>query len=743
MRKITYLFFFLIHYILVKKCYAIEIKAIALFYNPDDSFFKSIEESYNEYAEDAGIDTRLSIELHKFTNSSTLANDYHTAMESLLKKKDAYDLFFYDFTYTSLYYKHFLDVTNIVPEKQLSWYSNGIASNACTYKGRWFGLPVFLNYRVLYSNIELLNKYQKDIPKTWNEFLEFGKEILKKEKLEGNTDIIGYNGYIPDYDFSLSSVEEFIFSFRESASSPFPNYKNDEVKRALEKLKEIMNELSSEEIFHWGDEETVERLKNGKALFLKYWNYPIANEKYRKSLLLGEQEGISGSTLGGYGLSINSKILDKRKNSVKEIFKYITSKDTQRDYMIKFKTTSAVSSLYEEREPCEAVGCVLLKRLQSFYNNNNAEYNERYKKYVYNYLYGDATVEETVERIQSMNEYGFVSISPNESVEGFLIFILVVFFMVIMIASLRLLFIFKVQIFFKFLHRDLWIINVMGSAFILSSVLTEYGEKTSMKCRLRYILLPLGFTMIIVPIIFKLIINLPIKKDWIKWIRSHKYVFIILLMFIEVLFCLMLFVIPYDVIDHIGDIGTKGFKQCQMNNGFGKFILLSLFVGKAVLIIISFVLSYFQWNVSETKNDMRIINTTLYLYFLLSILLITVYSFKFTNHIGQFIMHSLVTILFALINYLFMYFTNIISIIKHRNELDQLNLRNSLNILKNKNGEYNRTVTDIQNNGRLVNTESQKKPIRSKGHYHGGSDTIIENANFGSDVKSKFNDENN
>ena len=39
-----------------------------------------------------------------------------------------------------------------------------------------------------------MKKYNKEIPKTWQQLYETGKEILEKERAEGNTDLIGYNG---------------------------------------------------------------------------------------------------------------------------------------------------------------------------------------------------------------------------------------------------------------------------------------------------------------------------------------------------------------------------------------------------------------------------------------------------------------------------------------------------------------------------------------------------------------------
>jgi len=54
--------------------------------------------------------------------------------------------------------------------------------------------PVYIIYSVIYNNMKYLNKYNKKIPKTWNELLETGKYILKQENKLNNTNILIYNG---------------------------------------------------------------------------------------------------------------------------------------------------------------------------------------------------------------------------------------------------------------------------------------------------------------------------------------------------------------------------------------------------------------------------------------------------------------------------------------------------------------------------------------------------------------------
>jgi len=57
--------------------------------------------------------------------------------------------------------------------------------------------PIFLKYKVLYSNIDLLTKYNKTIPETWDELISTGEYILEQENKNSNIDLIGYNGFFP------------------------------------------------------------------------------------------------------------------------------------------------------------------------------------------------------------------------------------------------------------------------------------------------------------------------------------------------------------------------------------------------------------------------------------------------------------------------------------------------------------------------------------------------------------------
>eukprot|EP00833_Pecoramyces_ruminatium_P014807 jgi/Orpsp1_1/1188839/evm.model.d7180000067636.1 len=196
MMFISCLFFIFIQYLLLNKSDALELKAVALTYGGDSQYPLVVKE-FNDYAKRNSLDIELKIIIYTPENSSIFVNDFGTTIEFLLTKKPGkYDIFFYDNMYSPRYSSHFVDLKDLLPEEHFDLYSTSWVSEVCKYKDKWVGLPLSLDYNVIFAKIELLNEYNKDYPHTWDELINIGKEILEKEKEKGN-DIIAYNGLFP------------------------------------------------------------------------------------------------------------------------------------------------------------------------------------------------------------------------------------------------------------------------------------------------------------------------------------------------------------------------------------------------------------------------------------------------------------------------------------------------------------------------------------------------------------------
>jgi len=429
MKLIIYLIL-LFHIFLEKKCNCTNLNVVAFSYTESTQVFTVVVNKFNEYARKNNIDINLKIELYTENNSTSVVDDFGSTIELLLKKnKNKYDLYFYDNMYSPRYSSYLVDLRDWLPEEHIAMYSSGIASESCTYKGKWVGLPLTTEYVVLYSNTGLLNKYEKEIPKTWDELIETGKFILENERKNGNIDLIGYNGLFPEQEAAIMSALEFIYSFRKTKDSPYPKYTDQEAIDALNKIKEVKDALSSDEIFKMNEVNTVINLFSGNALFLRFFDLPIANPVYNKTILVGNKEGVSASSLGGSNIGINRAISNTKIKDAAKVLEFFTSFETQKYLVTKHFLASGIKSLYDDEDVCKIVNCELIKNIQfiarpSSLTNNYNEYSTTFRNYLYEFLYGDKNAEEVLNKINDITKIYKISIKLSHSSSGLIIFII-------------------------------------------------------------------------------------------------------------------------------------------------------------------------------------------------------------------------------------------------------------------------------------------------------------------------------
>ncbi|ORX86586.1 hypothetical protein BCR32DRAFT_240855 [Anaeromyces robustus] len=230
----------------------LELNAFAYTVDFNGIGFKLYVDGFNEYAKDNNLDIHINLNLMTHNNSTISIQNSSLMVESLLKKKkNKYDIYFFDNTYTRQYCSYLLDLNVRLPKEHIEMYDKNILSQVCRCEDKLVAFPFTLGFNGLFSNKRLLKKYNKKIPKTWDELIETGKEILEKERALNNTDLIGYNGYIY-VDNGICSIYEFLYSCRESYESPFPELNSETTINAMKKLKQIKNELSSVDILFNG-----------------------------------------------------------------------------------------------------------------------------------------------------------------------------------------------------------------------------------------------------------------------------------------------------------------------------------------------------------------------------------------------------------------------------------------------------------------------------------------------------------
>ncbi|OUM66092.1 hypothetical protein PIROE2DRAFT_20224 [Piromyces sp. E2] len=283
-------------------------------------------------------------------------------------------------------------------------YENDVAPQVGKYNGKWVGLPIYLNYNVIYYNKDLLGKYNQDLPKTWDDLIKISEIVIKGEKEKS---IVGFNGLVPENELLTCTIQELIHSFRKTPDSPFPGYSSSEAVEALNKYKEIMEKVSSEEIFSSTDTYSITSIISGDILFSKFWNIPYPFPGYDKIVLVGKNEGVSGTTIGGYNLGICKYIDDKNKEAAAKVVEFFTSKEYQKRIATDKQSISAMTSIYDDEEVCNAIDCNFVKQFQpiarpSYYVDDYDVFSARVIENIRKFFNGNLTANEALNNINSI-----------------------------------------------------------------------------------------------------------------------------------------------------------------------------------------------------------------------------------------------------------------------------------------------------------------------------------------------------
>ena len=454
------------------------------------------------------------------------------------------------------------------------------------------------------------------------------------------------------------------------------------------------------------------------------------NPVYNRTVLVGNHEGVSGSSVGLYNIGLNTFIDDEKKKLAAEVIKFITSWDIQKKYVMgQYRVFTGISGLYDDDEACENFDCKLAKEIQavarpSSLTNNYDEYSTEFRRYLYEFLYEDGDAKETLDKIIDISKIYTISIRPSESVKGFVIFIISITIGLIMLCSVYFLFDERFKKFFDFFSLDSWAILFTGFFLNFGFIITEYGESTMVKCHLKNIFMSVSCTCVYTPILYQLVSNLPKTTTMINWIKSSKWRVFILLLLYDVLINFILIITnslePKEIVVKDG----HNFKNCLTRNTLGGLFFSAIFIEKGIIVVFILLLIFIEWNITKTRMDIKLITAAVYSSILISALLMVVFSVDINNFSFFIVIRNIIIIAHTISHYAFIYASRIILFIFHKQnekllpEVKPVTKVGSSNITLSKNAR-----------GSLDNVETKSRQSKNalfseilNLHYYSGED---------------------
>jgi trehalose/maltose transport system substrate-binding protein len=274
------------------------------------------------------------------------------------------DVFQIDVIWPGILASHFIDLAEHIDQATIDQHFKAIVENN-TVDDALVAMPWFTDAGLLYYRTDLLEKYGKEPPTTWQELTEIAREIREGERADGNDRMLGFVFQAKAYEGLTCDALEWIDSFGGGqivAEDGSITINNDKAAAALELAASWIGDIAPEGVLNYAEEEARGVFQSGNAVFMRNWPYawalgnapdsPIAGKIGVGQLPKGGEDGKHTAVLGGWQLAV-SKYSENAELAV-DLVRHLTSPEEQKRRAIKGSYNPTIAALYQDPEILEA-----------------------------------------------------------------------------------------------------------------------------------------------------------------------------------------------------------------------------------------------------------------------------------------------------------------------------------------------------------------------------------------------------
>lgn len=323
------------------------------------------------------------------------------------------DIYVVDVIWAPQIADHLIDLSKDLKDEASKHFEAIIESQ--TVNNRLVALPFFTDAPALYYRKDLLERYNLDIPKTWNEMTTAARTIQAGERARGNAQFYGFVWQGAAYEGLTCDALEWVKSYGggqviEPDGSISIN--NPKAIAAIYRAKSWVGTISPAGILSYMEEEARGVWQKGNAAFMRNWPYAYAlgqNSEDSKVkdvfdvVPLPSGGGGSAATLGGWNLAV-SKYSENQKDAI-ELVRFLASEENQKFNAVEGSKLPTIPTLYEDSDVLTAFPFlgrwknVLLEAVPRPSAPTKQKYNEVSKEFwtaVNNSLAGRGSVEKNL-----------------------------------------------------------------------------------------------------------------------------------------------------------------------------------------------------------------------------------------------------------------------------------------------------------------------------------------------------------
>ncbi|KAG4091452.1 periplasmic binding protein-like II [Neocallimastix lanati (nom. inval.)] len=715
-------------------------------------YHKNLAERTNAYMKSKGLDITLKTNFETPDTSRGEPNYVANYVEDLLQKEDrGYDLYITDTVYTGRFSKYFEDIHGYVDKKVIDLYKEGTATNTCIVDTRLVGLPLMVDYGGLYANMDLLKKYNKPVPETWDELIETTNYIYEKES-PTNPQLHKYLAHFPEYENGLVVLLEFINSFRDASNDKFPEYTSDNAIAALEKMKQIKETASTPDDFAANEITMGGAFQNGDFIFLRFW-YIGDEMKTQTNVTLsfnqlpGKKKGVSASCVGGSNISMNRFISEEKKKAAGEVMSFIHSFDHQKLGVMENDLRSAIHSTYSDPQICGKINCPKFSSMQSIVRPSSSsinydDYSAKFRELARKYIYGetDQSAKEILIEVEDIRRIHYVEINSTVSI---IILSLAVITIALLISSYIYISIKRFRQQFIFLPFNYWCVLIFGILLMTFYCLTGIQKLNNYSCLIRPFLLSVGFNLIYIPLLLKMISIFPKKNGFSKFVKDHFTLLFLCSLIIDIAINIGWYLLDPLIVNKLTVTSGKNFQYCSSFSTVGNVFKYILFGIKIFILVVMSVLVFTEWSLVAFKSDIRSITTTIYTNLLLIVLFIVIENINVNSRYLYYGLRAGLVLIFSLSTLVIIIGSKFYQInFKKEDQYPDIRSFNK----SSSSGINSSNYYQSTNNGNASRINQNKSTLLSY-HYHTGVTTSPPNAAvksypalFTSTINSNYNE---
>lgn len=226
------------------------------------------------------------------------------------------------------------------------------------FNGKMVALPVYTDCEVMYYRKDLLKKYNRSVPNSWQELYETARFIQKQERKINNR-FYGYVFQAKAFEMLTCNFVQLIDTFggavvdngRVVVDSP-------ECVDALVLLISCLKNASTRSVLNYSEEEARGLFQAGNALFMNSWPYAWSLMNDSGTAISGKigvmpiptgdiLKGKSSGVIGGWFFTVSK--FSKHAAIAADLVKFLTSK-AQHKVRAEFAYAPAYKSLYKDPE---------------------------------------------------------------------------------------------------------------------------------------------------------------------------------------------------------------------------------------------------------------------------------------------------------------------------------------------------------------------------------------------------------